>query len=44
MPAEVIEALRPAPGGVFVDGTLGGAGHTSLLLERVGAIGARAGD
>jgi 16S rRNA (cytosine1402-N4)-methyltransferase len=39
MPAEVMEALRPAPGGVFVDGTLGGAGHTALLLERVGPAG-----
>ncbi|HEU0027276.1 MAG TPA: 16S rRNA (cytosine(1402)-N(4))-methyltransferase RsmH [Ktedonobacterales bacterium] len=39
MPAEVMDALRPAPGGVFVDGTLGGAGHTALLLERVGPSG-----
>ncbi|MDL2345382.1 16S rRNA (cytosine(1402)-N(4))-methyltransferase RsmH [Deinococcus sp. MIMF12] len=31
--AEVIEALVPAPGRVIVDGTLGGAGHTRLLLE-----------
>lgn len=30
---EVLDALRPAPGKVFVDGTLGGAGHTRLLLE-----------
>ncbi|MBZ9751385.1 16S rRNA (cytosine(1402)-N(4))-methyltransferase RsmH [Deinococcus sp. HMF7604] len=30
--AEVLEALQPAPGKVFVDGTLGGAGHTGLLL------------
>lgn len=29
---EVIAALAPAPGKVFVDGTLGGAGHTGLLL------------
>ncbi len=35
----MIEGLRPAPGGVFVDGTLGGAGHTALLLERVGPDG-----
>ncbi len=33
LPAEVLEALAPAPGKVFVDGTLGGAGHTRLLLE-----------
>lgn len=32
--AEIVEALAPAPGKVFVDGTLGGAGHTRLLLER----------
>lgn len=30
--AEVLAALEPAPGKVFVDGTLGGAGHTRLLL------------
>jgi len=32
--AEVVEALQPAPGKTIVDGTLGGAGHTRLLLER----------
>lgn len=31
--AEVVAALAPAPGRVIVDGTLGGAGHTRLLLE-----------
>lgn len=31
--AEVLEALASAPGRVIVDGTLGGAGHTRLLLE-----------
>lgn len=36
--AEVLEALAPAPGKVFVDGTLGGAGHTRLLLERGATI------
>jgi len=30
---EVLAGLAPQPGGVFVDGTLGGAGHTALLLE-----------
>ncbi len=30
---EVVEALRPAPGKLFLDGTLGGGGHTGLLLE-----------
>lgn len=31
--AEVLEALDPQPSEVFVDGTLGGAGHTRLLLK-----------
>ena len=31
--AEVLEALDPQPGEVFVDGTLGGGGHTRLLLK-----------
>jgi 16S rRNA (cytosine1402-N4)-methyltransferase len=39
MPVETLDALRPQPGGVFIDGTLGGAGHTALLLERVGPSG-----
>ena len=33
MPLEIVECLQPAPGKLFVDGTLGGAGHTKLLLE-----------
>jgi 16S rRNA (cytosine1402-N4)-methyltransferase len=32
---EVMEHLRPQRGGVFVDGTLGGGGHTRALAERV---------
>lgn len=32
--AEVLDILQPQPGETFVDGTLGGAGHTRLLLER----------
>lgn len=32
MPCEVLAALEPKPGKIFVDGTLGGAGHTRLLL------------
>ncbi|HSI16080.1 MAG TPA: 16S rRNA (cytosine(1402)-N(4))-methyltransferase RsmH [Chthoniobacter sp.] len=34
---ETVERLAPAPGKVFVDGTLGGGGHTAALL----AAGAR---
>jgi 16S rRNA (cytosine1402-N4)-methyltransferase len=37
--AEVMEWLRPAAGQTFVDGTLGGGGHTRLLAEAVGATG-----
>jgi 16S rRNA (cytosine1402-N4)-methyltransferase len=33
MPREVIAWLAPRDGGRYVDGTLGGAGHTALLLE-----------
>ena len=33
MLAEVLEALRPRPGGRYVDGTLGGGGYTAALLE-----------
>jgi 16S rRNA (cytosine1402-N4)-methyltransferase len=36
---EVLEWLRPEPGQTFVDGTLGGAGHATLLAERVGPRG-----
>ena len=30
---EVVRALAPRPGGVYVDATLGGGGHTVALLE-----------
>jgi len=33
MPAEVIRFLAPKPGGVYVDGTVGGGGHAALVLE-----------
>jgi 16S rRNA (cytosine1402-N4)-methyltransferase len=36
---EVLEQLQPAPGGIFVDGTLGGGGPTRALAERVGPDG-----
>ncbi|WP_242345605.1 16S rRNA (cytosine(1402)-N(4))-methyltransferase RsmH [Anaeromyxobacter terrae] len=31
---EVVEILRPEPGKLLLDGTLGGGGHSELLLER----------
>jgi 16S rRNA (cytosine1402-N4)-methyltransferase len=31
---EVVEVLRPEPGKLLLDGTLGGGGHSELLLER----------
>ena len=37
--AEVLAGLNPQPGGVFVDGTLGGGGHTKVLAEQVGPTG-----
>lgn len=35
MPDEVIYYLNPRPGGIYVDGTLGGAGHASAILKRI---------
>ena len=37
--AEVIEHFDPQPRQTFVDGTLGGGGHTKLFAERVGPDG-----
>jgi 16S rRNA (cytosine1402-N4)-methyltransferase len=39
MAQEVLEWLRPAAGQTFVDGTLGGGGHTRLLANAVGPTG-----
>jgi len=36
---EAIGWLRPAPGAVFVDGTVGGGGHAEALLAAVGPSG-----
>lgn len=36
---EVLAALQPRPGMTVVDGTLGGAGHTRSLAERVASEG-----
>lgn len=33
---EVIEWLAPKPGGLYLDGTLGMAGHSSAILEAAG--------
>ncbi len=33
LPAEVLAGLQPQPGGVFIDGTLGGGGHALALLH-----------
>ena len=38
LPLEILEALEPAPGKVMLDATLGGAGHTRLLLERGASV------
>ena len=34
MPEEVLHYLHPQPGGHYIDGTLGGGGHTQAILER----------
>lgn len=39
MPEEILAWLAPQPGQTFVDGTLGGGGHTRLLAEAVGDAG-----
>ncbi len=36
---EVLEGLACAPGKIFVDGTLGGGGHTEALAKAVGETG-----
>jgi 16S rRNA (cytosine1402-N4)-methyltransferase len=34
MMEEVLAYLQPRPGGQYIDGTLGGGGHTTAILER----------
>lgn len=36
---ETVDALQVHPGGIYVDGTLGGGGHSSYLLEKMGTDG-----
>lgn len=36
---EVIYYLDPKKGGVYADGTLGGAGHASAIIDRIGPSG-----
>lgn len=39
LPDEVLAALEPRPGQVFVDATVGAGGHSRLLAERLGPAG-----
>lgn len=39
LPAEVMQALDPQPGQIFVDATVGAGGHSRLIVDRLGAAG-----
>ena len=39
MPVEVIRLLDIRPDGIYLDGTLGGGGHSELILKMLGADG-----
>lgn len=39
LPRETLDRLEPRPGQTWLDGTLGGGGHTRLLAERVAPHG-----
>lgn len=39
LPKESVEMLGVKPGGVYVDGTLGGGGHASLICEKLDKSG-----
>src|SRR5690242_21875903 len=36
---EVLNYLQPSPGGYYIDGTIGGGGHTAAILERTAPDG-----
>ncbi|HHY05193.1 MAG TPA: 16S rRNA (cytosine(1402)-N(4))-methyltransferase RsmH [Thermoanaerobacterales bacterium] len=36
---ETIDLLDPKPGGIYIDGTLGGGGHLRKIIEKVGGRG-----
>jgi len=39
LPLEAVDALSIRPGGIYIDGTLGGGGHSALILEKLSGNG-----